>query len=133
MFRRRRKRDAQKTEAGPRSTIKRTMSIESMDSTMTDASFNVSNKSIDLRDFKLANIFWRAKLSCHPFHVGNPLVTFSDLWPEEVKDLISCFKEPELQDSVVTCCKLVLRCGPIRVLRELLDQRIISKYGCTLY
>ncbi|XP_030829986.1 serine/threonine-protein phosphatase 6 regulatory ankyrin repeat subunit B isoform X3 [Strongylocentrotus purpuratus] len=126
MFRRRRKRDAQKTEVGPRSTIKRTMSIESMDSTMSDASFNVTNKPTDLRDFKLANIFWRAKLSCHRFHVGNPLVTFSDLWPEEVKDLISCFKDPELQDSVVTCCKLVLRCGPIRVLRELLDQRIIN-------
>ncbi|XP_063958150.1 uncharacterized protein LOC129262178 isoform X2 [Lytechinus pictus] len=131
MFRRRRKKDVQKshhqTDIDPRSNFKRTMSIESLDSAMSDgSSFGVVNKLSDTRDFKLANIFWRAKLSCHPFFVGDPLVTFGDLWPEDVKGLISCFKGAELQDSVVACCKLVLRCGPIRVLRELLDQRIIN-------
>ncbi|XP_072180805.1 uncharacterized protein [Diadema setosum] len=130
MFQWRRKRGA-KSQAGfkpdlTEGALPRSMSIESMRSTMSDGCFIQDHG--ESKDYRIANIFWRAKLSCHSFYVGDPLVTFGDLWPSDghLQDLISCFKGPELQNAVVTCCQLVLRCGPTRVLQELLDQTIVN-------
>ncbi|XP_072034859.1 uncharacterized protein [Amphiura filiformis] len=79
-------------------------------------------------ELNICNVFWRPNLACHPFEYGDTLVSFGELWPAEdrLAPLVSCFVGPEMQDAVVDCCILVLRCGPVRVLKQLLDQKIIG-------
>lgn len=86
-------------------------------------------------ELNLCNVFWRPNLACHPFEYGDAVVSFGSLWPEDERlaPLVSCFMGPEMQDAVVDCCMLVLRCGPLRVLKQLLEQKIVGKDHRPMY
>ncbi|XP_070570829.1 ankyrin-3-like isoform X4 [Ptychodera flava] len=77
----------------------------------------------------ICNTFWRPNLTFHPHHYGGILVAFESLWPngEDLRVLVrDVFAQSALREAVIECAKLVLRCGPVRVLKELLRCRIIG-------
>ncbi|XP_077869065.1 uncharacterized protein LOC144360023 isoform X2 [Saccoglossus kowalevskii] len=78
----------------------------------------------------ICNTFWRPSLTFHPYkHGSQTLVEFGSLWPEgeDLQVLVrDVFAQSALREAVIECAKLVLRCGPLRVLKELLRCRIIG-------
>lgn len=78
----------------------------------------------------IANVFWRSQLTFSPYVHGDATLKFGDLWPEDdqLTSILECFKAEEMRGVAIDCCKLVLRCGPIRVLDKMLKLNIIGKY-----
>ena len=101
----------------------------SRSSSMDSLNHVEQQSSIPTVELNICNVFWRPKLACHPFQFGDQLVSFGELWPGEdrLAPLVSCFMGPEMQDAVIDCCMLALRCGPVRVLKQLVEQKIIGK------
>ncbi|XP_071943055.1 uncharacterized protein [Antedon mediterranea] len=99
----------------------RTVSLESIDIYQTSP---VQQNA----DINICNAFWRPSLKCHPFQYGDQLVSFESLWPddERLKALVEVFKAPEMRAFLPECCKLVTKCGPTRLLKQLVKQKIID-------
>ncbi|XP_014664203.1 PREDICTED: uncharacterized protein LOC106806702 [Priapulus caudatus] len=77
----------------------------------------------------IANIFWRSSLSFHAYMHGDPRVCFQDLWPKGNKLtplLLESVFSTDLRQSVLDLCLLVLRCGPVDVLKILIDGKILD-------
>nr|KAG5709649.1 hypothetical protein BaRGS_027674 [Batillaria attramentaria] len=78
----------------------------------------------------LRNIFWTPSLSFHPYKHGDKLVEFSDLWPNMVElrehFMNSGIQRTVLRDTaVLDLCKLALACGPVRLLRCLIELELV--------
>ncbi|XP_019637499.1 PREDICTED: serine/threonine-protein phosphatase 6 regulatory ankyrin repeat subunit B-like [Branchiostoma belcheri] len=77
----------------------------------------------------ICNTFWRPRLTFHSFQHGRSLVDFGSLWPDgdHLRILVGeIHTNTSLQGAVLYLCKLVLRCGPVRVLKALVEQKIIG-------
>ncbi|XP_071823232.1 uncharacterized protein [Apostichopus japonicus] len=76
----------------------------------------------------IANVFWRPQLTFHPYTFGDDPVEWSDLWPrgDHLASVLECFRPEDMRDVAIECCKLVLRCGPVRVLEKMLQLNIIG-------
>lgn len=76
------------------------------------------------------NIFWTPSLSFHPYQHGDKLVEFSDLWPSMV-ELQEHFQNSGIQHTilrdlaVLDLCKLAITCGPVRLLRCLIELQLV--------
>ena len=77
------------------------------------------------------NIFWCPELSFHSFKMGDPLVVFSSLWPRETElknHLRSCGLQLMLiHGAVLDLCRLAVTCGPVRLLKCLIDLTLVRK------
>ncbi|CAH1788028.1 unnamed protein product [Owenia fusiformis] len=77
----------------------------------------------------VCNTFWRPALTFSPYKYGDMVLEFGDIWPDDstLPGLMKeAFQMTALRRSVLEICKLVLRCGPLRVLKLLLEQRVIG-------
>ncbi len=79
------------------------------------------------------NIFWSPGMSFHPYKHGDKIIEFSSLWPKEV-DLKNHLKNSGIQltilrGAVLDLCKLSITCGPVHLLRCLIDLSLIRKYA----
>lgn len=79
----------------------------------------------------IANIFWRPSLTFHPYQYGDKPICFHELWlrGNRLRNLLleSVFST-DLRQSVLDFCLFVLRCGPVDVLKILIDGKIIGAY-----
>ncbi|XP_064646127.1 uncharacterized protein LOC135499321 [Lineus longissimus] len=90
--------------------------------------------------YDICNTFWRPHLTFNPYKHGDDVVEFGSLWPDQntLKSLlVEAYQATSLRRSVLDICKLVVRCGPVRVLETLVNSRIISidqlfENGCSL-
>lgn len=77
---------------------------------------------------KISNVFWKLQLTMSPFVRGNNALDFGSLWPSEQCIggvlLEACSTSSAL---VETLCKFVMLCGPLHVLKVLLNLNIIGK------
>ncbi|XP_071103515.1 serine/threonine-protein phosphatase 6 regulatory ankyrin repeat subunit B-like isoform X3 [Haliotis cracherodii] len=92
------------------------------------AALNSSTSHVDTHDDP-RNIFWSPELSFHPYKHGDSLVDFPSLWLKE-KELKNHLKNPGIQvtmlrGAVPDLCKLAVTCGPVRLLRCLIDLSLI--------
>ncbi|XP_066263676.1 ankyrin-2-like isoform X2 [Branchiostoma lanceolatum] len=102
----------------------------SMDSSTQSESFPgaVQPQRVSPED-SICNTFWRPRLTFHSFQHGRSLVDFGSLWPDgdHLRILVGeIHTNTSLQGAVLYLCKLVLRCGPVRVLKALVEQKIIG-------
>ena len=83
-----------------------------------------------------ANVFWRPRLSFCGFTVGGTTVSFDSLWPK-AEQLTLLFMESltvtSLRKAVGQLALFSLRCGPLRLLRTILELGLIGmhKLKCT--
>jgi hypothetical protein len=85
--------------------------------------------------YDICNTFWRPQLTFNPYIHGDEVVDFGSLWPDQnmLKGLLEeAYQATSLRRSVLDICKLVLRCGPMRVLQTLVTLRIIGKWCSTV-
>lgn len=77
--------------------------------------------------YELATAFWGAQLRFNSFRFGNSLVDFDSLWPsgEELRRAVEDFRRSELEYCVLDCCLLTVMCGPVRVLRAMLQAKVV--------
>lgn len=90
----------------------------------------ISSEFGDVLMNRIANIFWRASLSFHPFKCSDCPATFVSLWPQGDSLqtlLLECVISTDLRKSVVDIALLALKCGPVKVLQTLVDGKIIGK------
>lgn len=77
---------------------------------------------------KISNVFWKLQLTMSPFVRGNNALDFGSLWPSE-----QCIGGVLLEACstssafVETLCVFVMLCGPLHVLKALLNLNIIGK------
>lgn len=79
----------------------------------------------------ICNVFWKLSLTLNLYQCGNPLVDFGSLWPgdEELQGILfEAYRVPVVRNCALDLARLVVRCGPIRVLKALIDLNIIGKY-----
>uniref|UniRef100_A0A2C9LW87 Uncharacterized protein n=1 Tax=Biomphalaria glabrata TaxID=6526 RepID=A0A2C9LW87_BIOGL len=76
------------------------------------------------------NVFWLPTLAFHPYKHGDAPVSFSSLWPT-YKDLREILQNSGIQktvlnsDAVVDLCTLACTCGPVQLLKCLIDLELI--------
>ncbi|XP_067685629.1 serine/threonine-protein phosphatase 6 regulatory ankyrin repeat subunit B-like isoform X2 [Haliotis asinina] len=92
------------------------------------AALNSSTSHVDRFDDPRI-IFWSPELSFHPYKHGDALVDFPSLWLKE-KELRNHLKNPGIQltmlrGAVLDLCKLAVTCGPVHLLRCLIDLSLI--------
>lgn len=77
---------------------------------------------------KISNVFWKLQLTMSPFVRGNNALDFGSLWPGEQCIggvlLEACSTSSALVENL---CKFVMLCGPLHVLKFLLNLNIIGK------
>ena len=77
----------------------------------------------------LAVAFWASRLrTIEHHHDGDELVDYESLWPSgpELERAIKDFNESDLAHALLDCCRLTVLCGPVRVLRALLEAKIVG-------
>lgn len=76
----------------------------------------------------LAVAFWGSRLRARPFHDGDQPMEYDSLWPSggELKRAVQDFNESELEYAMLDCCRLTVLCGPVRVLREMVEAKIVG-------
>ncbi|CAH1249192.1 ANK2 [Branchiostoma lanceolatum] len=101
----------------------------SMDSTQSESFPGAVQPQRVSPEDSICNTFWRPRLTFHSFQHGRSLVDFGSLWPDgdHLRILVGeIHTNTSLQGAVLYLCKLVLRCGPVRVLKALVEQKIIG-------
>ncbi|XP_074651870.1 uncharacterized protein LOC141906456 isoform X2 [Tubulanus polymorphus] len=77
----------------------------------------------------ICNTFWRPSLTFNTYSHGDDLIKFTSLWPKEnvlPALLLEAYHSTSLRKSILEISKLVIRCGPVSVLKSLLDLHIIG-------
>lgn len=78
----------------------------------------------------ICNIFWKSSLTFHPYRHGKPLVDFGSLWPDG-NGLALLLLETYAAFGVNKSCQdlllLVIRCGPIRVMKMMIQMSLVGK------
>ncbi|KAL5005602.1 hypothetical protein ScPMuIL_016760 [Solemya velum] len=76
--------------------------------------------------YNIANSFWRPSLSMQQYKHGDPLVTFSSLWPRDLTSLLrDGMNNTALRHAISDLCRLGLVCGPVQLLRSLIELCLI--------
>ncbi|XP_023931037.1 ankyrin-1 isoform X1 [Lingula anatina] len=95
----------------------------------TDPSFHSSPNEGDTFMI-ICNAFWRPYLSFNPFKYGDThLVEFSSIWGDENslrEGVTVVFQEWMMQNALIEMCKLVLRSGPLRMLKVLIENKYVE-------
>ena len=80
----------------------------------------------------ICTVFWKLSLTMNQFRCGDRPVDFGSLWPDR-QDLQVLLLEAAYNRTPVHACipdltRIALRCGPLRVLKALIDLNLISKF-----
>ena len=79
----------------------------------------------------ICNVFWKSSLTFHPYKYGDVCVDFGSLWPEGsqlASLLLETYTAFGLKNSTQDLVTLVLRCGPLRVLKMMVQMRLIGQF-----
>lgn len=100
---------------------------------LTSTSETSSLKSHEVQAYNgnhlnIANACWRPSLSMQAYKHGDPLVTFTSLWPRDITSLLrDGMNNTALRDAISDLCRLSLVCGPVQLLRSLIELCLIRK------
>ncbi|KAK3598963.1 hypothetical protein CHS0354_024634 [Potamilus streckersoni] len=76
----------------------------------------------------ICNTFWKPFLAFSEYKHGQKLIQFKDLWPNEriISDLLKLgIENAVLRDSIPDLCLLAVVCGPVDLLKALLNMSLI--------
>ena len=80
---------------------------------------------------QLANavcMLWVPKLQTHSYRSGQNLIAFESLWPDSrnLKKCVHEFGKSKSSRIALECCRWALTCGPVRLLRYLIDCQLVT-------
>ena len=91
---------------------------------------SVLSFSCEENSLNICNTFWRPSLTFNSHQYGDAVLDFGALWPSEetLGNLMQeVYQATPLRKCVLDVCKLALRCGPVRLLKVLVESRIIGE------
>ena len=82
----------------------------------------------------ICTVFWKLSLTMNQYRCGDQPVDFGSLWPDhdEIQVLLlEAYQNTPVRRCVMELTRMVLRCGPLRVLKALLDLNVIGEWNCS--
>ena len=72
-------------------------------------------------------VMWGPALQSVPYQSGQNLIPFESLWPEgrTLESYLDGFNQNELNHIILECCRWAIACGPVRILRTLIDKQLV--------
>ena len=96
----------------------------------------VDEADISQRHMTICTVFWKLSLTMNQFRCRDPQVDFGSLWPDrqdlQVLLLEAAYNQTPVQACVPDITLIALRCGPLRVLKALIDLNLISEFYCSI-